>query len=225
MIQYSKIPNLLQRTITFIILLCCFLFIFFWLPPVVLSVIFALCCVYILIAEWPQLCKSSYFLSALTPLYPIIPFILLILLNQDLPHRLALFIMFALVCAFDTGAYIAGSLFGTHKIAPRISPGKTWEGIHGGLLFCTVSSIFFVLAYKKCYLLSHLIPTLIITYATSILAFSGDLFESWLKRRVGVKDSGTLLPGHGGLLDRFDSILFAIFFFYAFRSFIMLIIT
>jgi phosphatidate cytidylyltransferase len=103
----------------------------------------------------------------------------------------------------DAGAYIIGSRFGRHKFAPRISPNKTWEGAVGSVLcsFAVVMVMAWVLEIPLVYGagLGVLIP---------LATISGDLTESMLKRSAGVKDSGTLLPGHGGLLDRLDSLLF-----------------
>jgi phosphatidate cytidylyltransferase len=104
--------------------------------------------------------------------------------------------------AADVGAYVVGSLVGRRKIAPRISPGKTWEGTFGGFGAAAVAVLgiaaLFGLPRGEAALAAILIGP---------LAFAGDLLESWMKRRAGVKDSGTLLPGHGGMLDRIDSLL------------------
>ena len=101
--------------------------------------------------------------------------------------------------AADTVAYLAGSLIGRHKIAPRISPGKTWEGTIAG---------FIAAAAVVGLLLGADTAATIVAVGLGPVAFAGDLFESWLKRRAGAKDSGSLLPGHGGILDRIDSLLF-----------------
>src|SRR5205807_6979541 len=95
------------------------------------------------------------------------------------------------------------------------SPGKSWEGVCGGYLFACASFAF--LAYEYA-LTTPLWFNAGFTFITCVCACLGDLFESWLKRRVGIKDSGTSLPGHGGFLDRFDGILSTIFFFYVFRD-------
>ncbi|HEV2009853.1 MAG TPA: phosphatidate cytidylyltransferase [Candidatus Limnocylindria bacterium] len=104
--------------------------------------------------------------------------------------------------AADVGAYVVGSLAGRRKIAPRISPGKTWEGTFGGFAAAAVA----VLGIAALFGLGR--PGAAV-FAVTIgpLAFAGDLLESWVKRRAAVKDSGTLFPGHGGMLDRIDSLL------------------
>ncbi|MBM4203239.1 MAG: phosphatidate cytidylyltransferase [Gammaproteobacteria bacterium] len=115
-----------------------------------------------------------------------------------------------LICwAADIGAYFAGKAFGRHKLAVEVSPGKTWEGAMGGLLLALAvcSSI---LVYEGVFDWIW-IPVLALLVAISII---GDLFESLLKRASGIKDSGSLFPGHGGVLDRIDSIL-AVAPFYA----------
>jgi phosphatidate cytidylyltransferase len=110
--------------------------------------------------------------------------------------------------ASDTAAYFIGRFFGRHKMAPRISPGKTWEGAVGGLIGAVIVSLLFSLLgpvrLHFGYLTAALLGLLI-----SVFGQAGDLAESLLKRNAGVKESGGLLPGHGGLLDRLDSVLFA----------------
>ena len=106
----------------------------------------------------------------------------------------------------DATAYIFGSQFGKHKMAPRISPNKSWEGFVGGLLGSCLTWIA-LYALKVCGISLPL--ALIGGLVCGVSGVIGDLFESRLKRAVGVKDSGNLIPGHGGLLDRSDSMLFA----------------
>ena len=104
--------------------------------------------------------------------------------------------------AADIGAYVVGSLGGRRKIAPRISPGKTWEGTFGGFAASSVA----VLGIAALFGLGR--PEAAVAAVTiGPVAFAGDLLESWVKRRAGVKDSGALFPGHGGMLDRVDSLL------------------
>jgi phosphatidate cytidylyltransferase len=130
-----------------------------------------------------------------------------VLLLRNLPEhgRLAVFTVLIAVWAGDTFAYFGGRLLGRHKMAPATSPGKTWEGFVCG----TAATIFvaFVALYKQDFLT---IPQSIgLGVALAIAAPLGDLFESLLKRDAGVKDSGTLLGGHGGMLDRLDAFFFA----------------
>ena len=110
--------------------------------------------------------------------------------------------------ASDTTAFFIGRRFGRHKFAPNISPGKTWEGAMGGILGAIIVSILFFTATPFHLPLTYwqAIPLSILV---SIFGQVGDLVESLLKRNMGVKDSGKLMPGHGGVLDRMDSIIFA----------------
>jgi phosphatidate cytidylyltransferase len=107
-----------------------------------------------------------------------------------------------LVWVADISAYFTGRLFGKNKLAPRISPGKTWEGVAGGM----VGVLIYVMLVIYANGIKH--PYLLLLFAVAGVALSvmGDLFESAIKRLAGVKDSGTLLPGHGGLLDRIDAL-------------------
>lgn len=107
----------------------------------------------------------------------------------------------ATVSIADSAAYFSGKRFGRHKLAPEISPGKTWEGVAGALV--AVSLYGAVLCYLQHFSL-WLIPALCLIVVFSIM---GDLFESLLKRQAGLKDSGQLLPGHGGVLDRIDGLI------------------
>lgn len=109
--------------------------------------------------------------------------------------------------AFDTGAYLVGRRIGRRKLAPRISPNKTWEGFWGGMVCAMLVSCLCTLALP---VLSWY-AALLFGFIISVVATCGDLFESFLKRQAKVKDSGRLMPGHGGALDRIDGLLFSIF--------------
>lgn len=130
-----------------------------------------------------------------------------LLLLREIPHdgKLATFTVLIAVWAGDIGAFFAGRLIGRHKLAPALSPGKTWEGF----LFGTATTIFvaFVALYKENYL--SIPQSILLGAVIAVAAPLGDLFESALKRDMQVKDSGRLLAAHGGVLDRIDSLLFA----------------
>jgi phosphatidate cytidylyltransferase len=130
-----------------------------------------------------------------------------LLLVREIPEngRLATFTILLSVWAGDTLAYFGGRLFGRHRMAPTTSPGKTWEGF----CFGTAATIF--VAFVALYELNFLtIPeSLVLGAVLAVAAPLGDLFESMLKRDMRVKDTGTLLGGHGGMLDRIDALLFA----------------
>ncbi|HVJ13217.1 MAG TPA: phosphatidate cytidylyltransferase [Burkholderiales bacterium] len=103
----------------------------------------------------------------------------------------------------DTGAYFAGKRWGRHKLAPSISPGKTWEGAAGGLLAAAAYAI--ILSISASGGTTGMAFFIGVTLVLGVMSIVGDLFESAAKRQAGLKDSGTLLPGHGGMLDRIDS--------------------
>ena len=123
-----------------------------------------------------------------------------------------LLLVFVILWANDTFAYLTGRLLGKHKLFERISPGKTIEGSIGGLVF-TLAGIMLFSHYVDWLSLWQAIGMGLIAVVFGTL---GDLCESMLKRQAGVKDSGNLIPGHGGVLDRFDSVLFAVPFVYVF---------
>ena len=130
-----------------------------------------------------------------------------LLLLRDVPEhgRLAIFTVLLAVFADDTAAYFVGRLLGRHKLAPAISPGKTWEGFIAGTLVA-VAVVFFAM-YDQDFLT---IPeSIVLGAALGLAGAAGDLFESAIKRDLKVKDSGRLLGGHGGMLDRVDAHLFA----------------
>lgn len=116
-------------------------------------------------------------------------------------YYLLLLINFASIC--DTGAYFTGVTIGKHKLCPEISPKKTVEGAIGGIVLSLIVSLALVLIFKS----PHIIKTLLFTVPLCIVGMSGDLFASAIKRNVGLKDYADLIPGHGGILDRFDSML------------------
>ena len=116
-----------------------------------------------------------------------------------------LFSLFIIVWCYDIFAYLTGSFFGKHKMFERVSPKKTWEGFAGGLVFALLAAYVLSLFFSQLNV-THWLTLAIIIVVTATL---GDLSESMLKRFAGVKDSGSLMPGHGGVLDRFDAVLFA----------------
>ena len=115
--------------------------------------------------------------------------------------------LLVLVWVADSGAFFAGKTFGRNKLAPAVSPGKTWEGVFGALIACTL----FAFGYGRFLELegAALSSFILVSLVTVLFSIAGDLLESLLKRHRGVKDSGTLIPGHGGMLDRVDSLLAA----------------
>lgn len=114
--------------------------------------------------------------------------------------------LFFVVWATDIGAYFAGRQIGGPKLAPAISPGKTWAGLGGGIV---AAMLIGGAAHSFTPFPQSLWLCMVMGAVLAVVAQAGDLFESWLKRRAGVKDSGTLIPGHGGLLDRIDGLTFS----------------
>ncbi len=127
-----------------------------------------------------------------------------------------LIVMFAIIWANDTGAYLAGVSFGKHKMFVRVSPKKSWEGLIGGLVLALFAGYVFSLFRVELSLLNWILISLI----TVLFGTFGDLLESLMKRTLEVKDSGIIMPGHGGLLDRFDSMLLVAPAYFIFLSFL-----
>lgn len=116
-------------------------------------------------------------------------------------------VLFGLIWLADSGAYFAGRAFGKRKLSPQVSPGKTWAGVAGALVTTAIGV--FLLNTLGWLDGAGLLPWVLLGVAVTLLSIGGDLWESRLKREAGVKDSGSLLPGHGGVLDRIDSLLAA----------------
>jgi phosphatidate cytidylyltransferase len=130
-------------------------------------------------------------------------FAVLLMLPADGQWRVIAFI--ATVVCSDTGGYLAGVLFGKHPMAPTVSPKKSWEGMGGSLLACAIAGVcFLTLAFD-----GQWWQGVLFGLAIAVAATLGDLAESMIKRDLGIKDMGSLLPGHGGLMDRLDSLLAA----------------
>ncbi|MGY3090702.1 phosphatidate cytidylyltransferase [Hymenobacter sp. UYAg731] len=178
--------------------------------PIAIATLFLLPIVLIVreMREWPQQKQpfTNVGLTLLGLLYVSLPMAMLNALpfvrnNGFLPRRV--FALLFLIWASDIGAYAVGRAIGKHKLAPKISPGKTWEGWAGGFLLTLV------VGWAIGYMLPDmpLLHRLVAAGVVAVFAPLGDLAESMLKRSVGVKDSGSIMPGHGGLLDRFDAFL------------------
>lgn len=145
--------------------------------------------------------------ALLGPVYVSLPLGMLMIMDKYPQGNIWIFFLLAVIFAGDTGAFYSGKFFGKHKLYERISPNKTWEGAVGGLL-CSIIAAFWFLRILRIHQLDLNILALVIVL--SITGQIGDLAESMLKRNSGVKDSSRILPGHGGILDRIDGLLFAI---------------
>ena len=188
--------DLLIRVVTGVLSGAMFLGIYF-LSKMLFSVLLIAIFFEILLFEWPRLARNNKKLWFLVPLYPTIPFLSLLYLNHFYRsvHLLLPLYPFFVCWIADTFAYLCGVGFGRHKIWPSLSPKKSWEGLFGSIVAVVIFNLFYGIR-----------PVLSLFLALG--AFFGDIFESYLKRRAGVKDTGSILPGHGGLLDRFDSVFF-----------------
>ena len=189
----------------------------------VIFVPYILCVVYLLVAELYLKNENpihSWAYTMLGQMYITLPLSLINILAfgsgdseaMAEPNMLLPLSIFILLWTNDTGAYCTGSLFGKHKLFPRISPGKSWEGsIGGGVLSLIVAGLIGYWANSNGEVQSLNIPVWIgLGLVVVVFGTWGDLVESLFKRTIGVKDSGKILPGHGGMLDRFDSSLLAI---------------
>ena len=175
--------------------------------------------IYLLVSELYLKAKdpiSNWAYTMMAQLYIALPFSLLNVLafqftNCDLPWLLPLSV-FIFLWVNDSGAYCCGSLLGRHKLFPRVSPGKSWEGSIGGAVF-VLAAAWFISFYTQSHgIVTNLTALQWMGMGLVVVVFGtwGDLIESLFKRTLGIKDSGNVLPGHGGMLARFDSSLLAI---------------
>ncbi|KKP23841.1 MAG: Phosphatidate cytidylyltransferase [candidate division TM6 bacterium GW2011_GWF2_28_16] len=204
-----------KRFLTGSILGFCFFYSYFHTTLLFTFILFALLLI-ILFFEWPKLINyqlNSYKFWLISFFYPILPVFSLIYLNIFYREQDFILPLYPFIVSWvaDTGAYILGKLFGKHKICPTISPGKSWQGLFGGFISVFIFNIFFLPGIKSApfiFYLNNIYFILLFSFLVTIISFFGDIFISKLKRNKGLKDTGSLLPGHGGLLDRFDSVLF-----------------
>ena len=165
-------------------------------------------------------------LFAFSTLIPFVAAVLRLRLDNytaDPHHGLFLLLyVFVLVWAADSGAYFAGRAFGKHKLAPKVSPGKTWQGVFGGMITAAVLAFVFIHFSGETLLGSRAMSGFVVlSVATVAISVLGDLAESMFKRESGIKDSSQLIPGHGGILDRIDSLTAAVPFFTYFYFFVL----
>ena len=181
---------------------------FFSLRSMVFVVFFLLIAIGIWYVLTPRANIADVAVTIFAPIYTSLSFSCVVLIRKSDPGLDGALLAFGVmlsIWANDSMAYLVGSRFGVHKMAPRISPKKSWEGFWGGMVASVI--VWVVLGFV--HLKSISLPLAIaIGIIEGFLSVVGDLFESRMKRGVGVKDSGTLIPGHGGLLDRSDSMIF-----------------
>ena len=215
----SKLPWV-PRALAFVL---CFFFLALFSQGSILPA-FALLCFTVMI------CLSFYLFSdpelrkraiedtatvALGFLYIGLPLSLLVLMDRATRGNVWIFFLLTVIFLGDTAAFYCGRLLGRHKLYVAVSPGKTWEGAVGGFVISVLGGVLF----SQIFGLHNSVWTIaMVSGVLSIAGQVGDLAESMIKRNSGVKDSGKILPGHGGFLDRVDALLFAIPVFYAFLT-------
>lgn len=196
-----ELTSFQKRVLAALVMIPVFLFVLF--KGGVLFKVMILAVSVIALYEWSRLAKTPIGKFA-GVFYIFIPALCLIWIRQlGLPY-----ILMAVLAVWmtDIGAYFSGRQFGGPKVAPKISPNKTWAGLIGGMVASAM--VCWALANHYEFAYAGLYPVLGAVLA--VIAQAGDFFESWMKRRAGVKDSGTLIPGHGGVLDRIDGLLTAV---------------
>lgn len=195
------------------------LYLFIYAPLIITSLVALAILFYILVFEWTKLFNYKRpFFWIIMPFYPILPFALLAYMCSHYNYRMLVFFMFILTSCQDSFAYLVGSLIGKHKLIPKISPKKTWEGFFGGYAFVTLALAAILIKQNAQISLPFII---IFSFFISVLTTLGDIFVSFLKRKAGIKDTGNILPGHGGFLDRLDSALAAIFLFFILKDYLL----
>jgi phosphatidate cytidylyltransferase len=209
----SNVSEFFKRLFTGIMLLICFGGAYLH-SALLFSLLLGAVLLVVLFFEWPKLVPlQQYEYRMLTLFYPTLPFGLLIILTltmYNVDFYLPLYPFFVAWSA-DTCGYAIGKLIGKHKMCPTISPGKSWEGFAGSTIGVVIAHLWLLPRIK------FFAPTLFaektgalitLSLAMTTIAFLGGFFLSYLKRKNNLKDAGDILPGHGGLLDRFDSVLF-----------------
>ncbi|WP_350344988.1 phosphatidate cytidylyltransferase [Proteinivorax tanatarense] len=211
--EYTKMLNLPKFKVGIPIAFFGFCLFFSSIPfHIIFFVYFFIIAVYLLIVNFHSEEINTLAYSLIPIPYIFLPFWLLGAIRQQENGFIFLLIILVIPWITDTGAYFVGLSVGKNKLLPSVSPKKTIEGALGGLFLCIlflVSANYYldILAFHEAFLFA---------FVGSILAQIGDLFESALKRKCNIKDSGDILPGHGGILDRFDSLLFIAPFGYIF---------
>ena len=158
----------------------------------------------VLVAAYPGLGKiwSAKVTRLLIGVVVLVPgFVALVQLKQSVDNNFLILLLFFLIWGADIGAYFTGRRWGQHKLAFAVSPGKSWEGFWGGVVACALLAVLVYVAVPTNLGLAAILAVVLSSALASVL---GDLVESMVKRHRGVKDSGSILPGHGGILDRID---------------------
>ena len=187
-----------------------FFFGLYWCFPSLFICLLASLSCWMVLVEWARVQGTPLFWYQVPPMatiiYPVLPLALLLLHVIQWRQAMPFYALYPFVAAWivDVAAYFVGSLCGSHRCFPSISPAKTWEGVAGGIGGLALMHMLIWAVGATVYPWWFM---LLSSFCVAIAAIMGDLLMSWFKRQQGLKDTGVLLPGHGGLLDRFDSVL------------------
>ncbi|MBF0207607.1 MAG: phosphatidate cytidylyltransferase [Oligoflexia bacterium] len=200
---------------------------FFWQLPLVVNF---LCVIYLFFAPWGWGLGWGANTSIYRGVLPLIVAAFVFIQLSSLAALLLcpswqklLFLLLVTVFSMDTGAWLIGKNFGRHKLCKKISPKKSVEGLIGGIFFalvCALMTIYFVL--KEIVIHNNIIMIVIAILMIALISHLGDLFQSKLKRQFNLKDSSDLIPGHGGVYDRVDSLIFVSPFYYLFVKYLLI---
>ena len=217
----NRFSNFQLRLATTILGLCGLFFLYYYGNTSALLALIVGCAYWILYNEMPHL-YDHYHIGylVLSLVYIGIPTLMLISFAITPQYHSLLLPLCILTFTNDASAYVSGTLFGKHKLFPQISPKKSIEGAIGAYLATGIMLGIFINKITQ----ENILFFIILSVSISTLAILGDFFESYLKRAAGIKDTGTLLPGHGGLLDRVDAILFVTVLFYFLRDKILILL-
>lgn len=211
--EWSRLMGIRQTRYRLIYPLILFLLliasIWLYIPGVIIGAFVWWLCAALLVTCYPRFSQAwskSVILRGLMGLVTLIPCWLAINFIRNVPDTgvYVLLFLFVLIWGADSGAYFAGKCWGKTLLAPDVSPGKTWQGLYGALIVTGVITLAVLYGVGVPHGLWFF--ACLIAMVTVLFSVVGDLFESMLKRNEGLKDSGTLLPGHGGILDRIDSL-------------------
>lgn len=217
--EWAKLMGLVGfwRCLSYIIILLCLFALCIFIPMVtmlIVGIVWWLAAFYFVLRyeSFSRVWARGYIMRGLIGILIFVPcWVALSIIRVSEHGSIMILLLLLIIWASDTGAYFIGRWVGKHKLAPKVSPGKTIEGFCGGVVSAFIVIIIAGILLK--FGAREWIGFLVLTLITSFVSVLGDLFESRVKRECGVKDSGNILPGHGGILDRLDSLLSAAPFF------------
>ena len=210
--QFARLNSLILRTL-YMLVMWGLMFIA-WYHPLWVAVIGTAWWVLAIVLLWLPMntlnfMKSTWFLIPAGYLILLPTWSAITAIHQEHGHLAVLYVV-AVIALSDTGAYFAGSKFGKHKLAPSLSPKKTYEGLVGGVVLAIIGGVIISAWSNNDHSWLYFSEIAVVTLLVVIVGAFGDLFESLIKRQSNIKDSGSILPGHGGVLDRIDSLCAAL---------------